>query len=61
MEWFNNFYWGDWKYHITVPLCLIVGHWLGWMRHKERCERERHTEALKLAIKVYLEDAWEEG
>lgn len=37
MEW----YWSDWKYIITVPLCLVVGVCLGRLQEREKHERRK--------------------
>ena len=37
-EWWSNYQ--DWKYPVTVVLCLGVGRIWGWKAHKEKCERE---------------------
>ena len=51
MEW--NEYWNayqDWKYPCTVILCIVIGYFVGYTHCKEKAEKQRQKENLRLAI-----------
>lgn len=60
IEYIAQLYWHDIRYYISVPLLIGIGHFIGWMRHKEKCARDERKERIAITgtigKPVYLED-----
>lgn len=72
---FMNWYW-SWGIFVSGIIVFLFGVFMGWIMHKERCEKLLHKERVRLAttntipagkihgdnIKpVMLEDAWDKS
>jgi len=56
MEW--NEYWSiyqDWKYLVTAAFISFVSYACVWFNHKDKCEKEKRAENLRIAIKNTLD------
>ncbi len=51
---FSEFWNGyrDWKYPLTIAVCLAIGFFAGWFERKQKEARERKYEAVRTATTI---------